>query len=273
MMPLRTGVSPLESTLPAQLDELLQEHSAVAEQLFSYLQSQSERGFTAQQFLVFRDNYFYRTATTIESVAKVALAAVHHADFDSAAGFAENLYQETGEGTPWRSHRLLLECCFNLHADQVFSLDWLDVAAASTSPHILPEARAYRSAQAALYGGEYVVALAASFAQEKAASGMLAAIHRSLFVPHRDRYPRGLFEFVEQYFTIHLGGMEDRHGELARQALLRNCTTEHLRRLALDGATRFLDAQARLWIALSAAMKAAALSGHVRSGPAQSPRS
>jgi hypothetical protein len=238
------------------LQAVLHEHTESAECLFGYIRSQAQLGFTTEQFHVYRDNYFFRTATTSESVAKIALAAAKKGDLDAASSFAQNFYEETGEGVASRAHRSLLEVSHNIHAHRVFGLHWLNIADVHHSVRLLDESRVYREVQSELYDADnYIVALAASFAQESAADGMLRAFFQSFFQPYESFYYRGEFGCVSQYFTIHLDGMEQQHGDLALRALLRNCSGNSECNIAIESSTKFLQAQASLWRALASALK------------------
>lgn len=247
----------ITNALSGRLDLLLAQHIGGVREFFDYLHQQSHKGFSPAQFNLFRANYFFRTATTIESIAKATLRALQADDFATACTLGINLFQETGEGLPARSHRTLLEQSFNIHASRIFKLPWCPVAASAESPDLLQEAQAYRRTQAALYAhDDYVVPLAASCVQETAADGMLSCIHRAMFLPYKGYYGPGEFALIEQYFTVHLGGMENSHASMARESLLRACQTGAHVDAALNGAQAFLEAQATLWRAMHIAMTA-----------------
>ena len=223
----------------------------VASPLFVYCSSLS-RGLNSTQFHVFRDNYLLRTRNTIPSVAKVALAAARHRDYPTLSSIARNLYEETGEGVAKDSHTELLTDCFNTHGRVVFDLPPVSLDEVNNSPVLLPETYTFLRQQDALYESEdYLSVLAASYAQELAADGMLRAIRDSLFLPYRSRYTGpDDWQRVSRYFDVHLNGLEEAHGEMARKAVEDNCKSEKDHINADNAAQAFLIAQSTLWGAL-----------------------
>lgn len=238
------------------LSSQVEEYNKASAPLFSYLRTRSHVGFTVEQFRIYRDNYLYRTSTTIESVARIVLAASLKRDWETAGIFAKNLFEETGEGVPARNHFVLLEMSHNIHAERVFAIPWLDLHEIDDSPFLIPEAREFRFHQHRLYDSEcYLTALAAATAQEAVAETMLRQFHESLFLPYAQSYRHGEYSLVAQYFTIHLNGMEREHGELARRALERKCDTVTLEGVALESVKRFLLTQSDLWNGLCHALR------------------
>jgi Protein of unknown function (DUF3050) len=246
----------LYNELRAVGSRLFSAHAADIRPGFDWLRKQKQRGFSPGQFQLYRDNYFYRTSTTVEAVARVALLAVLNKDRPSMADLGRNFYEETGEGCAKDAHPCLLEESHNRVAKRVFGLEPLPLYEADQSPFLLAEARFYRQTQRSLLeASEYVTALATSFAQETAATDMLRTFYESLFLPYKGCFPPEEFSKVSHYFTLHIGGMEQNHSQMAGEGLARVCRDERDVRIAADAMQTFLAAQAALWIALTDAMR------------------
>lgn len=249
--------------LVADAEDAFAQYRRAVAPLFDYLRARARVGFTAAQFRLYRDNYFYRTNTTAAVVARIAYLAAARRDRVTLATAAKNLFEETGEGIPDRSHPLLLEQSHNAVAGQVFGLPPLGLDAADESPLLLAEARDYRERQRRLVEeGDYLTALGASYTQETMATDMLRGFYDTLFVPYRERLA-GTFALVSMYFTVHLDGVEEEHGRHAREAVCRACRTDADRQSAFAGIRGFLDAQRNLWTALHRALVAEERTGPV----------
>ena len=218
---------------------------------FDYLGDRAHRGFTPTQFRIYRDNFFFRTFSTIPSISKVVIAAAFHEDFETLADAGKNLADETGLGDPLKVHSRLLEDSHNAHAGRVFNLTGVRLSEAAGSLYLLPEAIRFKKVQASLYGSsQYAVVLAAAFAQETAADPMLKTFYEALFVPYRNCYSAAEFEVISEYFVCHLDGTEQRHSDDARRAVLRVCHDEADLHAAIEGMTAFWEAQSNLWNAM-----------------------
>lgn len=247
----------LKCIFQRRLEKLLV-HSIFSNPLFSYLYELSKKGFTAKQFHIYRDNFFFRTLNTIPSLSHVLIKAAYHCDFRTLASVGRNLYEETGEGEANNSHSSLLECSYNTHGKIVFSLEPIPLQNVSQSTFILEETHYFVVEQRKLYtSANYGVALGAMLGQEMAADNMLRVFYETLFLPYKGYYRSNKFKDVELYFLCHLNGVEARHGQDARKAALHFCRNEEDIELVLNAAENFLDIQALLWDGFFNAMKKA----------------
>jgi hypothetical protein len=244
----------LAAELEAEIAESLAHHKAVCRQVMALLGALPEES-RRSAFDTFRQNYFFRTATTPESVARVLLAAAQRLDVDTMAEVAFNIYQEGGSGKPAAAHVRLLERSHNRLAADVHDLPPLliaDVDDVDTFPLVVAATREFRLIQHELYSSDdYCLVLGASYAQEAAAVDMLQAVLDFLFAPHADRYPAPEYADLIEYFTCHLNGVEEEHARNAWRALDRNVKTTADARSALKGAQRFLAVQCGIWTALA----------------------
>jgi hypothetical protein len=242
------------------------EYGARTKPLAEYLHAKSCRGFTAKQFEIYRDNYFYRTATTVEAVARAALSCAIHNDRVSLACLAQNLNDESGSGMASMNHQALLESSHNIHGKAVFELPETSIPQSSSSKLLIDETLRYRRIHSQLLSsGDHVTVLAASYAQEQAASGMLELFKSAFFVPYRDRYSVQQFSEVTKYFSVHLDeGVEENHGLMAWKSLSPHLTTQGVRRNAADAIEAFLGAQADVWDGLLLYLGAAETEGDVK---------
>jgi hypothetical protein len=245
-----------------KLNDQIVVHIQSFDELFRPLTRYREIGFNGAQFQLYRDNFFFRTATTIESIIKVVAAADREDDRETLNTFSTNLHEEAGERAASRCHRTLLETSHNIHAKRVFNIDWLSIGDSGKSRYLLVESKSYREVQRRLYGDDnYVVCLAASYAQETLAGPMLETFYQAFFKPYCSFYGRGEFESFTDYFTIHLGGMESEHSQKAQLSLISNCKGPEQQQIALDSCATFLHAQMTLWSSLMLSLQGASNKG------------
>ncbi|MCA0458775.1 MAG: hypothetical protein LCI00_32785 [Chloroflexi bacterium] len=253
-MQISTSESPsisLGSLLQEEFDIYLGASSA----FFDYLSNQSIIGFTPTQFAIYRDNFFYRTINTIPSITKVLLAAAYHEDIETLADAGKNLFDETGSGNHSMVHSSLLVTSHNVHAKKVFGLKPISLIDAQTSIHILDVAKAFCEKQRMLYeNSSYPIVLAASYAQETAATSMLTTFYEHFFCSYKGFYSQKEFETLTIYFSCHINGVEKDHAEKAQRALLRACNTKSDIEFVLWSVNTFLRAQSDLWNGLLRAM-------------------
>lgn len=219
-----------------------------SQSFFGYLEAFSSKGLNRKQFEIYRDNYFFRTASTPESIFRLVKAAALCSDFATFQTASENLKDELGRGSPNYSHLQLLETAYNVHGKTVFALEEITIAKIESSALICPEAVQFRTTQKSLYeSSSYLTVLGCSFAQELAANEMLEVFYKTLFKPYQHCYPRQKFQRISRYFTAHINGLEAAHAEQARQALVRNCRSLSDLALMIEGVNGFLQVQAALW--------------------------
>lgn len=233
-------------------------HPSINHALFSYLFSQSSKGFTPQQFQIYRDTFFARTWTTLSSVLRVVMAAANEGDHFTVAKAGSNVYDETGQGDPKLSHCRLLEESHNIHGKNVFGLSPIAVSEAISSSFCIPEVRQFRNIQLKLYTDKkYQRILGASMAQELAADSMLEGFYNSFFLPYRLSYDANQFRELSKYFIGHIGepndvqrGAEARHGIDSKNSALNSCKSVSDINEVFAGANDFLSAQGALWDSL-----------------------
>ena len=223
---------------------------------FNYLYNQSKVGFTARQFLIYRDNYFYRTYNTIPSVAKVVVAAYKNLDSETIKSGEKNLADETGGKTPTNAHSTLLYNSHNHHAKYVFDIPPISLEDSYNSPYVLEETKLFQKIQNSLYESNYYCkVLAVSLAQESAAHSMIKSFYETFFIPYKAKYSESKFIQISNYFNCHIQGLEEEHSKEAFSALVRNCKNVkdiHHSKLSI---IHFLNAQAKMWNALHNELK------------------
>lgn len=223
--------------------------------LFDYLAQRSKVGFTAAQFSLYRDNYFYRTYRTVPCIAKVVESASKAADYITLSSAASNLFEESGSGQAQKSHPELLLYSHNQHAERVFQLPPTTLIASLDSSHILPEAREFTNVQSSLYYSfNHIEVLGANYAQEEAATEMLTSFMSAFFEPYQSYYNNGDFKNLIEYFICHIDGLEERHADDARNCLLQWCKTEKDLEIAINSINKILSAQSNLWLGLLQAL-------------------
>jgi hypothetical protein len=250
-----------------ELEAITQEmsgHRALHHPYFDYLIAKAQTGVTAAQFDMHRANYFCRTRETIPSVARVVVAAAQNNDAQTLASAGKNLYEETGEGNHSLAHSLLLERSHNIHGAHIFGLPPLSLKESPHSTLLIPEVHEFVAKQTKLYTSpSYATVLGTGFAHEYAADAMLTQFYRSLFLPYKNHYNNGLFDAVAKYFLVHIGGVEERHAQDAKEALLRACKVGKDLDAVREGAFGFLDIQAKLWDGLLIAFEKAGKIGPI----------
>jgi hypothetical protein len=246
-----------EQILAHSIDQAFSEYELSSQFFFQYLELLSVKGMNRCQFEIYRDNFFFRTASTPRSIFRLLRAAIAHLDSATCRTATENLLDELGWGNLRNSHFRLLETAYNLHAQTVFGIPVLTIADANHSSLICPEAIAFRDTQKNLYKSRaYPTVLGCSFAQELAADQMLRIFYKTLFEPYQNCYDRQDFQQVSCYFMAHINGLEAIHAEQAKQALSRNCQSSIALHLMMQGVTGFLQAQAALWNGILREMQA-----------------
>lgn len=256
-LPARAHFLRPADTFDACVTSAFDRHREEIAPFFSYL-AQHGASFSPAQFAFFRANYFYRTQTTIAMIERVREAAQRNHDLRTLHLVNQTLDEELGGGDPSAAHSRLLESSHNRHASVVFGLPPLSLHQAHASPLIIDAARTFRGEQARLYDCKsYALVLGASLAQETAALDMLRQFLHSLFTPYAKRYPSvSAFKQVRLYFDCHINGVEQDHAERARGGARSACRTNSDLHDMRRGLTGFLSAQAQLWNAMLAGLRA-----------------
>ncbi len=244
------------------IDDAFQKSSDSAAKSFDEIRRRVSRGCSPTQFLIYRDNYVYRTRLTIGSIARTVAVAADAADYETLKLIGSNLVDELGGTTKQPSHIELLVESHNLHSDVVFglprlSLDRRQAGSIYASAVIFPETRKYESIVSEVYRSlNYIEVLSASFAQETAAQKMLETFYNAFFVPYAGRYKsRAEFAKVAEYFLCHIGGLEAQHAQNAKACVLKNCRTLADEEQAIMSIRTFTAAQQAIWDRLAEALR------------------
>lgn len=234
-----------------KIQQAISNYESRSRVLFNYLKEQSKIGWTKPQFLLYRDNYFFRTYETIECVAKVIISAKRHEDFITLRSAGNNCYEESGSNTYRKSHLELLLYSHNRHSERIFGIQYISLRDSLGSPHILEETKAFRKSQIALYeSSNHVEVLAANYAQEAAATTMLTVFMKSFFEPYKNYYSNKEYQEITEYFHCHLEGLEERHADEAKYCLFQQCYTPEDIEIAIASISTILTAQSNMWVAL-----------------------
>lgn len=240
-----------------RLTAAIAESNAVAGPFFAALDSRRTEGWTVDSFLLLRDNFMFRTATTSLCVARVVTAALGQTppDVRTANEIVRlNLLDELGKSDWTSAHLQLLVHSFNQHGRACFGLVPTSLAENEESPHILPSARRFRERQTRAYTSTvYLHVLGASAAQEAVATEMLDAIYKSAFVSVGKGCKTDQ-RAVLRYFHEHLDGTELRHADIGLDSAMRHIFNGSDAANFLAGANEFLSAQSQLWIELGDAI-------------------
>ena len=219
------------------------------------LYEMSKNTITARQYNIYRDNYLYRTISTLPSLAKLLVSVVNQDPIDrNALNLVEKtFYEESGEGGRRPIHLDMLIESHNTHGSQIFNIAPISRQSVGESPNILTSARQLRSVQASLYSSNcYVKALGVFLAQEGVAESMLKMFYETFFEPYLGHYEGSLLKKrrVTQYFSSHLNGIEKEHAARAKHCALKACHNKRDAATLLNSMDQFLDSQANLWEAL-----------------------
>ncbi len=237
-------------------------HPAQNHELFSYLKDLSKEGMTPEQFLVYRDNFFYRTQNTILSVSVHAKKAIDNNDYEALANVAKNFSDEGGHGDPEEVHLKLLEKNHNKHGTIVYGVPPITISDSKNSPFLTDEVRQFRKTQEKLFRSSYPTMTGCLLAHEAAADQMLINFRNTIFEPYSGYYTESEYKTLMKYYDAHRddskeeGNVEEQHKE---QALLiaSNMITASPRaeNLIILGGTKFLQAQSNLWSGLMKKMQ------------------
>jgi len=236
-----------------QIEQELNIYKKRSSYLFDYLKSQAEAGFSKNQFLIYRDNYFYRTISTIPCVSLVVKAAAENEDEATLKSAGQNLSEELGiDSKSSKSHAELLRYSHNTHGEKAFNAAPITLKDSLQSNHVFAATRKFKQIQLSLYtSSDYVEVLAASYAQEEVATEMLSVFYQTFFESRKDIYStKKEFDLVAEYFTCHLNGLEVRHAEDAKYCLFTHCNSSTKKDIAIHAMSQILHAQSEIWIVL-----------------------
>ena len=232
------------------------EHEANHHKLFAYLEkiTSSGVGLTAEQYLVYRDNYFYRTANTILSAMMHAVKAVENHDYAALAGAAQVVRDEGGNGDKTKVHLAYLEDSHNIHGRIVFGIPAITIQEAADSPYLTTASMEFRKTQEKLFKSSYPVMTGCLLAHEGAADKMLTQFRKTIFEPYSGYYTKKGFELATEYYTAHRndliegGNVEEQHREQALQIAAEMIAQyPNSKEEILEGGLSFLKAQSDLW--------------------------
>ncbi|MDX2082424.1 MAG: hypothetical protein SFV53_00335 [Rickettsiales bacterium] len=231
------------------------EHKALKHPLFVYLEERSKEGFTAKQFLIYRDNFFRRSQLEIPSIASTLRASVLYGDFDAAVLGFKNLSNKMGGGNVKKIHSQLLLESHNIHGIRVFGLDPVArMTDVEKSEVLLPEVEEYRKAKEDIFTRQYPVIAGNTWAHELAADSMLDNFRKAFFDPYKSYYEPKEYKNIARFFTVHKDqlredkSVEKQHEKMARKTVESACleSLTHIEQVR-EGGLIFLDHQAKLW--------------------------
>jgi hypothetical protein len=240
------------------IDEV-ESHRAVKHPFLThYLPKLGRDGMSRLQFEIFRDVFLARTRFTVPTVAYTAFRASMHYDDATVTGTSQNLSDESGYGDPKQSHPKLLAKGLGIHGKVVFGIDtpFRTMEDVLDSPHLIPELDEYAEMKMGVFDGSksYQYVLGNFFAHELLADKMLSCIQLGIITPYMGHY---IFQEdkdgVMQFFLAHRdeekedGKVEEEHGRLAKEAIIRACPDVKKIQEMRKGALVFADAQAKLW--------------------------
>lgn len=235
----------------------LMQHRALNHDFFQFLKEQSQsNGFNARQFVIYRDNFFYRTELTMPSVARAIEKAALSGDFQTVADMVRNIYDEGGYGDPNKVHSRLLLDSHNEHGEKIFGIDRLErLKDVKKSMFLLPATHEYRKSKIAVFNKSYPYIAGNTWAHELAADGMLDNFRKAFFDAYAGYYgaPEN-YKRVIGFYEAHRnddvkdGDVELQHERMARSTIERICTQniDNIPKI-LEGAIEFLDRQSDLW--------------------------
>lgn len=234
---------------------------------YEYLEERAQYGFTAAQFDIHRANYYCRTIWTIASVSKMIAAAHLNGDIETVINTRENLNDELGYGIKEKIHSELLLFSHNKHAELVFGLaPEKNLHDTKNSPLIIPETLDYCKMKKDLFADELLYSEMAGnmWVHELYADNMLRKF-MNFFEPYECYYEsEEAYKKTMEYFTSHLGGVEENHGILARRTALYLCQESIDNAAEIErGGKKFCLAQAKLWDGLLRELEKAERVGEV----------
>jgi hypothetical protein len=257
-----------------KLDPIAQEffnHEALRHPLFDYLKEQSQKGFTAKQFLVYRDNFFRRSQLEVGYTAETIRAAMLDGDSNGAALTFRNLNNKMARGDTEKMHSQLLLESHNIHGMKVFGLDPIaKITDVETSKVLLPEVEKYRRSKEEFFTKPYPYIAGNTWAHELAADSMLDNFRKAFFAPYENLYKPKEYAHVMAFFTAHKdeshegGNVEQQHEEMARKTVESACfeSLTHIPQVR-EGGLEFLHRQAGLWEELLIAVQKARHVGEI----------
>jgi len=197
--------SNIKKEFESKFDPVIKEfknHEALNHKFFHYLKERSQYGFNSRQFLIYRDNFLYRTELTIPSVARVIGKAALYGDLQTAANTVSNLSDELGHGDPKKVHSQLLLDSHNVYGEVIFGLDRVKkLKDVEKSKFLLPEVIGYRKNKLEIFNKHFAYIAGNMFAHELAADGMLDNFRQAFFEPYKGYYSSENYEKLIEYFT------------------------------------------------------------------------
>ncbi|MFT6332359.1 MAG: hypothetical protein ACJAW3_000693 [Lentimonas sp.] len=235
----------------------IKERTSKTHDLFTYLQKQSELGFTPVQYQIFRDNFTHRTISTIPTVAATIAAAALSGDEQTVVETLQNLQEECGFGSQKLMHSRLLSDSHDNLGEVVYNLKPLGSLKASFISNLLvPAVTTYHNSKLKTFNqSSYAVLAGNGFAHETSADNMLDNFRKALFEPVKgyyteDDYNKKIMPFFKAHKddSVKGGNIEENHGIMAEAAAKRSClgkidNIENMER----GAVEFFNCQDNLF--------------------------
>lgn len=241
----------LKECISTELDDFItkmDDHEIFQNNYFKHL---TTKPWTAESYILFRDNFFYRTELTVKGIAQVCSRSAFQNDMDTLVLFTHILSEETGMGEKAKCHEIFMENALNLFGSTEFSLPKMKVQQAKNSDQIIPETLQYRDTIQGLITGSYPRMLGAVMALENHADKMLTIFREAFRFNNKNLDPEVFIKKVEIYFNAHIeNGVEDRHAQDAKQCVHNNCNSQEDLDEIKFGATETLKAQLKMWNAM-----------------------
>ncbi|MFV5345684.1 iron-containing redox enzyme family protein [Acinetobacter oleivorans] len=240
-----------KGTISAELDEFItkmDDHEIFQNNYFKHLTSTS---WTPESYILFRDNFFYRTELTVKGIAHVCSRSAFENDMDTLVLFTHILSEETGMGEKAKCHEIFMENALNVFGAAEYNLPEMKVQQAKNSHRIIAETLQYRDTIQGLITGSYPRMLGAVMALENHADKMLTVFREAFRFNNKNLDPNEFVKKVEVYFNAHIeNGVEDRHAQDAKQCVHNNCNDQEDLDEIKFGANETLKAQLKMWNAM-----------------------
>jgi len=241
----------LKRILADELDDFItkmDDHEIFQNNYFKHLTSKL---WTPESYILFRDNFFYRTELTVKGIAQVCSRSAFENDMDTLILFTHILSEETGMGEKERCHEIFMENALNLFGATEFKLPKMKVQQAKHSDRIITETLQYRDTIQSLITGSYARMLGTVMALENHADKMLTVFREAFRFNNKNLDLKEFVQKVEIYFNAHIeSGVEDRHAQDAKQCVHNNCNSQKDLDEIKHGANETLKAQLKMWNAM-----------------------
>ncbi len=232
------------------IDQSLKVYFAKFRRFSEQMEILAAKGVSKRQYRVYRDNYLFRTATTLPCLKEGYKICLQHSVDPRIVELLEvTISEEQGFGVPSAEHPKLLLSSHNMHGKVIYGLEDTTFSDVELSPMILNAVRTYRITQVNLYSSNSPLTVIGAFvAQESVAESMINLFYKVFFLPLYSRYSGSRFtDDVAPYFETHLAGVEAEHSKRSKLCAEFACKTATDVITLRDAADLLLNAQAKIW--------------------------